>query len=266
MQINNLYTTQPGSFQRQARVLYALMLRDMRTRFFGNGLGYIVSVAWPLSHIIILLAIFTASGRTAPYGDSLILFFSTGLIPFMTFSYMSRFIMLSLVLNKPLLSFPVVHILDILVARAILEILSACVVTISICSLMWFMGVDFMPRDVPQASFALGASILLGLGLGISNAIIALALPMWVTGYTLLIIAFWASSGIVFIPDTLPETIRYFLSFHPVLQTVEWMRSAYYDGYGATILDRNYVLGWGFGSVFVGLALERIIRAKLTEG
>jgi capsular polysaccharide transport system permease protein len=31
--------------RRQRRVLYALMLRNIRTRFFGNGLGYLVAIA-----------------------------------------------------------------------------------------------------------------------------------------------------------------------------------------------------------------------------
>jgi capsular polysaccharide transport system permease protein len=43
----------------QGRVLYALMLRDVRTKFFGNGLGFIaLSIFWPLVHILILLLIY----------------------------------------------------------------------------------------------------------------------------------------------------------------------------------------------------------------
>ncbi len=43
------------ALNRQGRVIYALMLRDVRTRFFGNGLGFLgLSVIWPLVHIVIL--------------------------------------------------------------------------------------------------------------------------------------------------------------------------------------------------------------------
>ena len=41
--------------RRQRRVLFALMLRNIRTKFFGNGLGSLVAVAWPLSHITLSL-------------------------------------------------------------------------------------------------------------------------------------------------------------------------------------------------------------------
>jgi capsular polysaccharide transport system permease protein len=69
--------------------------------FFGNGLGFLAfSVGWPLVHMLVLIVIYTVTGRAAPYGDSLVLFFATGLVPMMTFMYMSRWIMIGLVLNR----------------------------------------------------------------------------------------------------------------------------------------------------------------------
>jgi capsular polysaccharide transport system permease protein len=56
--------------QAQGRILVAIMLRDVRTRFFGSALGFLIAIGWPLSHIFILLVINTAVGKAAPYGDS----------------------------------------------------------------------------------------------------------------------------------------------------------------------------------------------------
>jgi capsular polysaccharide transport system permease protein len=251
----------------QGRVIHALMLRDVKSRLFGNGLGFIFfSVGWPLVHILVLLGTYSLMGRAAPYGESLALFFAVGLVPFMTFNYMSRWIMLSLIMNKPLLSFPIVKVTDILIARAFLEMLGSCMMTASLCAIFWFLGIDFMPRDVVQASFALGASLMLGFGMGMINAIIAMAFYSWVTGYALLTIIFYISSGILFVPDALPEVARYPLSFNPVLQAVEWMRSAYYEGYGSLVLDKVYLLTWGICTIFGGIALERLIRGRLLGG
>ncbi|HEY8006675.1 MAG TPA: ABC transporter permease [Methylocella sp.] len=251
----------------QGQVIYALMLRDVKTRYFGNGLGFLFSsVAWPLVHVLVLLTVYTSLGRTAPFGNSTILFFATGLVPFMTFSYMSRWIMIGLVLNRPLIVFPVVKITDVLIARAFLEILGACMMTASLFLILWFCEVDFMPRDIAQASFAFGASVLLGLGMGIINAIIATAFVGWMTGYALIIISLYISSGVMFVPDSLPEVARYYLSFNPVLQAIEWMRSAYYDGYGSLVLDKTYLMAWAACTIFSGFALERLIRGRLLGG
>jgi len=47
--------------------------------------------------------------------------------------------------------------------------------------------------------------------MGIINAIIAMAFCGWITGYALVIIVFYISPGVMFVPDALPEEacIRY---------------------------------------------------------
>jgi capsular polysaccharide transport system permease protein len=137
---------------------------------------------------------------------------------------------------------------------------------ISLLVILWFGGIDFVPRDVVQAGFAFAAAILLGAGMGMINAILAMAFPPWFTGYILLIIILYAASGVIFVPDALPEVARYYLSFNPVLHLVEWMRSAYYPAYGALVLDKTYLLAWALCLTFGGLALERLIRGRVLGG
>jgi capsular polysaccharide transport system permease protein len=249
----------------QGRILLALMLRDMKTRFFGNEFGFLLAVAWPLSHILILLLINAGLGRAAPYGDSPALWFATGIIPFMAFNYMARFIMMGVALNRQLLSLPVVKVTDILFARALVEALNAGLVILIVFVIFWALGIDFMPVDIVQASLALLAMMLLGLGLGVVNAIIAAAFPFWITGFALCTILAWLSSGILFVPDALPEAARMPLSYLPWLQGVEWMRSAYYEGYGGDILDKTYLVSFGVVSLFLGLVTERLVRGKLMQ-
>ena len=241
------------------------MLRDIKTRFFGNEFGFLIIMAWPISHILILLAINTSLGRVAPYGDSPALWFATGIIPFMAFSYMSRFIMTGIIMNRPLLVFPAVKITDILFARAIVEILNAGCVVLIIMAIFYFQDIEFVPLDVVQASCALAAAMLLGLGFGVISAVIAVAMHGWMIGQNLLMIILWMASGVLFVPDALPEIARVPLSYNPVLHVVEWMRSAYYEGYGANILSRTYVLTWGATMLFLGLVLERLVRGRLLQ-
>ncbi len=247
----------------QGRLLLALMLRDIKTRFGGSEWGFLLAIGWPLSHVLVLILLNGALGRTAPYGDSAALWYATGVIPFMCFSYMSRFIMMGIALNKPLLSFPAVKVTDILFARAIVEVLSASLVILILFGFFWSAGIDFMPLDIVQASLALLAMMLLGVGMGMINAIIAAAVPFWITGYALLMVIMWFASGVVFVPDSLPLSAQEILSYFPPLQGVEWMRSAYYEGYGAAILDKGYVVSFAVCTAFAGLAVERIARGRL---
>lgn len=249
--------------KRQRRVIFAVMLRNIRTRFFGNGLGYLLGIGWPLTHILIIVGIFYFSGRVAPYGDSTVLFVATGVVPFLIFGYLARFTMLSVMHARPLLVFPEVKILDVLLGTALLEALAAFCVTIMLVILAWFSGIDVMPIDIVQLACATGTAVLLGLGFGLFNSVIALAYPPWFTGYILVHQLLWFSAGIFFVPDALPGTIRDALSYQPVLQVVEWTRAAYYEGYGGLVLSRGYVVAFGVASVFFGLVLERAMRGHI---
>ena len=151
----------------QWRIIVAIMLRDIKTRFGGSELGFLLAIAWPLTHILALVVMNSVLNRMAPYGESGAVWFATGIIPFMAFSYMSRFICMGIVANRNLLTFPVVKVTDVLFARATVEILSAGLVILILFIIFWSMDIDFMPRDVVQASLALLAMMFLGLGFGI---------------------------------------------------------------------------------------------------
>jgi capsular polysaccharide transport system permease protein len=252
-----------GLLKAQANVLHALMMRDIRTRMFGSALGFIIVIAWPISHVLLLVLVNTGLGRVAPFGDSMALWCATGLVPFMSFSYMSRFMMFGVVLNKPLLFFPAISVTDILIARAIVEMLSAFVVIVILLAIFAGLGIDFHPIDVVQACYAMLAAMLLGLGAGILYGIVSGFSPSWLTAFTLVNIFLWMTSGILFVPDSLPESVRNVLFYHPVLHTIEWMRTAYYEGYSSSLLAKWYPLTVGVSLVFVGLAVERFFRGRL---
>ncbi len=249
-----------------ARVIWAVILRDIRTRFFNHALGYLLAISWPMAHILILLVFYAFLGRVAPYGRSIEVFFGTALVPFMTWNYMSRFIMLSLVMNRALLAFPAVKILDVVAGRAVLELLASLCMLALLVALALAAGIDPMPADLLEAAYAMGAALALGLGCGLLSAVVAMLMHGWVTIYTLIVIACYIFSGILFVPTALPAEIAEALAWIPTLHLVEWMRVAYYDGYPETLLDRQYVLGWAVATLLLGLALERALRGRLLGG
>lgn len=141
-------------------VMSAVVLRDMRSRFFNHGLGFLLVSLWPLAHMIILLGIFTVMGRKAPYGESLNVFFATGLIPTLAFMYVSRFMSLSLTINRPMLSFPVVKVVDIMLARAFLEVVAASLTLFFMFMILLALGDNPLPANVFEAVYAYLSVIL----------------------------------------------------------------------------------------------------------
>ena len=76
----------------------------------------------------------------------------------------------------------------------------------------------------------------------------------------LFIILMYISSGIVFLPTQMPEQIRYYLSFNPLLSCVEWMRSAYFPDYPTSMIDKTYVIEFSLVTLPIGIVLERLLR------
>jgi capsular polysaccharide transport system permease protein len=255
-----------GAALREKRnVMTAVVLRDIRSRYFNHGLGFLLVAIWPLAHMLILLAVYGLLGRQAPYGDSLRVFFATGLIPTLAFMYVSRWMSLSLILNRPMLAFPVVTVIDIMAARAFLEITAAVLTLIFLFAILLFLGDNPYPADPYQAAYAYLASLLLALGFGSVAGVLVMFMPVFATVYALTMILFYLLSGTLFVPSALPEPIAYALSWNPVFQTVEWMRSAYYLGYSGKYLDKAYTLGFGMSSLCLGLLMERIFRRRMLE-
>lgn len=236
------------------------MLRDVKTRFGGKAANYLVSILWPLSHIGVLMIIYTFVGRAPPIGDSAALFFATGLLPFMIFQYSSRLMMQAYQMNAPLLNFPIVTFLDIVLARAVLEVITGFSIIVVLASVLYGLGVDIVPRHPVEAAAALLASLFLAVGIGIVNCVITKFVKLWFFGYILLMIVMYITSGILFMVESLPKGYQEILVWNPGVQIVEWFRSAYYEGYGVTTLDRSYVLIIALVALAIGLTAERATR------
>jgi len=250
---------------RKQNVMAAVILRDMRTRFFNHGLGFIVVPLWPLVHMGVLILMHTASGGKPPYGESTAVFYATGLVPTLTFMYVSRFMGYSLVMNKAMLAFPEVQVFDVMMGRAFLEIIAACIMLFLIVAILWALGENPFPFDLERAVCCYLATILLAVGCGALIGVASMFMPVIVTAYALIIILLYISSGTMFVASNLPDPLAHALAYNPLLVCVEWMRTAFYETYSDKLVSPEYVLAWGVGTLFAGLLVERVFRRQLLE-
>ncbi|MDR6816452.1 capsular polysaccharide transport system permease protein [Neorhizobium sp. 2083] len=247
-------------------VMHAVILRDIRSRFFNHGLGFLIVPLFPLGHVIMLLVVYHIFNRQAVFGDDLQLFFATGLVPALAFSYVSRFMSISLVANKGMMAFPIVRLLDIILARAFLE---AVAINMSVFVLFFSLlaaGSDSIPNDVAQAVQAFSVTLVLALGFGIIASVITAIFPMFAMIYGFSMVGFYLTSGAPIYLHVFPEQLVRLCAWNPVFHSVEWMRSSYYLGYPDQYLDKEYLVGFAFGSLAIGLVLERSLRAQILAG
>jgi capsular polysaccharide transport system permease protein len=105
----------------QLDVIVALILRETRTRFGRNRLGYLWALVEPIVVTFTFYAVLLVAGRATPPGMGMFGFIATGVLPYTLFSNTVTRVSDAVSSNKALLYYPQVRPLDLVIARALLE-------------------------------------------------------------------------------------------------------------------------------------------------
>jgi capsular polysaccharide transport system permease protein len=139
----------------QSRVVGALTVREIYTRFGRESLGFAWIVAEPLVFAIPVLFVWRAVRDPNEHGLALMPFLWSGYLPLLLFRHLGGRILFFIRANVPLLYHQRVKIFDIFVARALLEIFS------NLTALVVSFGVFYAIGSGERA--ARFADVLLGL-------------------------------------------------------------------------------------------------------
>lgn len=248
----------------QFRVIGAIILRDMRTRFGRTHLGYLIAILWQLSHATFMLIGHGIVNKIAPIGGDPVVFVATGIMPYIICLYPSRQITFSVDQNRPLLLFPAIRVSDIIFARAALEMLTSFVVVMLFIAIITiFLGIDITPARPAEAITGIIAAMYFGLAMGVVNTLIIAITKFWNIVQIIMFIFMYMTCGALFFPGTLSEDYQFYIWINPLMHLVEWLRSAYYEDQGSDILSKEYVLIFSTYLMFCGLLGERFIRGKI---
>jgi len=250
-------------FQIQLTVIHALILRETRTRFGLNRLGYFWALFEPVSVILTLFAAFSLSGHSAPVGMGLIDFIATGLLTYQLVIDTAERGAEAINGNRSMLFYPQVHRLDLVWARTLLEGVTLVVVAAIILGVeaIFVGGTEIDDPLGVLTALALGS--LLGTGLGLVYCMSAVLTTVVDRMRGVLSRPLFWISGIFFTADMIPHEVQAFAQWNPVLHVIELLRDAYYPSYTSKIASDEYVFGWGIGLLALGLVLERLVRRKI---
>jgi capsular polysaccharide transport system permease protein len=248
----------------QGRVVHALMLREIKSRFGRQKLGYIWAFLQPCAFIALFAFVFAAFRMTAPSGMPLVLFMITGFGPFFLFRNTMNETVMAIDANRVLLAFPQVKLIDLVLARALLEMATLTIVFFLILAAAYLLGHSVDIENPLRMLFALACFALTGFGLGAIFAAIAplfRSTPQMVrmfAGRPLLFI-----SGVFFTADMVPGAYREYALLNPLLHMMEWMRSAFFVQFESPHMSLDYAIGTALFTVFFGLLLLRGLNKRI---
>ncbi len=247
----------------ESDVIRALILRETRTRFGKNRLGYLWAFLEPVVMILTFWGLFNIVGRQAPYGMDLFTFIGTGVVPYFLFTNSANRVADSINGNQALLYYPHVQPLDLVIARLLLEAATYAFVFIALMSAhaLWQCEFEIDSTLMVIEGFLLAS--LLGGTVGLVFMTLAQFSPVVDRARgPILRPLFWVS-GIFFTAESMPGSTRDTILINPVLHAVELVRGGFFVGYSANHADPSYVLFWCLVLGLIGLLLERVVRRRI---
>lgn len=249
------------------RVVMALILREMATTYGRKPGGYLWTVLEPVAGIAFLSFIFTSIGFRSPsLGTHFAMFYATGLLPFYMFNTVSQKLTQALNYSRGLLAYPRVTIVDVLVARFVLAVVTQVVVALLVLSglrLMLDTGTQLLLEPI-VLGFTMAASI--AAGIGVVNCFLVRKYPLWGTAWGVLTRPLVLGSGILITLEKIPQEYWHWFLWNPIVHTVAEVRSGFYHGYEPTYVSPAYVFAVSLALVTTGfLFLWRYHRDVLED-
>lgn len=255
-----------SSWEIQRQVVFALFVREMKTRFGGYWLGAFWLLLEPVAHVAMLLAIRVVLRDMSPIGVQIDLpvWMVVGLMPFLMFRKIWTRVMSAAASNGALFAYRQVKPFDAMVARALLEaMLSMTVLIILLLGLGW-LGYTFIPRNTIEYLYIVLMMGLLGTGLGLISAYSLTYFSQTPLFVAMLGMPLYFMSGVIIPIQRLDPFIMQYLLFNPILHLLELARDAFFPRYAmATGVNLEYPAAWAILTNAIGLVLYRIRREQM---
>lgn len=245
------------------RVVVALMLREMSTRYGRTPGGYLWAVAEPLGMIIVLGLAFELIAPAPALGTSFFMFKATGFMVLQVFTVLGGQVGNALTFSKPLLRYPRVTWVDAIAARFLLNCLVVVIVTILILTGIIIFDSLTIVIDWTPILLAMGGAALLGLGLGCLNCFLFMRFPVWNQLWRILTQPLFLISGVIFLYEDMPPMAQDLIWYNPLIHLTGLMRDGFYPLYRPTYISLTYVGFWAMVPMALGLLLLRRYHREL---
>lgn len=246
------------------RIVAALLIREMSTRFGSKPGGYIWALVDPAAHVMLLTMLFQVVAHVPALGTSFPLFFATGYIGFQFYQAAVNYVSGALSANRALLNYPSVAPIDTVMARLILQIGTTAFVGVLVIGAISHTLSSPIAYNWAAILEAIFAAALLALGAALANTVLFLRWPFYESIYGIVTRPLMLLSGVFFLPDSIPQPYQDVLLLNPVVHVVILFRKGFYPEYRAEALSIDYLYGFVFLSLLLGTTLftlsSRVLR------
>ena len=251
------------SWQIQRRVIHALVMREMLTRFGRSNIGFLWMFVEPMMFTIGVTTLWTFF--KAQHGSNLpiAVFALTGYSAVLLWRNMPGRTINAIHPNKNLMYHRNVRVIDIFVSRILLEAAGATM-SFAILSII-FIHIEWIspPEDILKVIvgwlllFWFAASVAIFLGVLSERS--HLVDKFWHPASYLL----FPLSGAAFLVEALPTQMQQIVLYLPIVHCIEYVREGYFGSYFHPVHDLGYVIEFNTVMTLFSLAQIRSFTKKV---
>lgn len=252
-----------NSLRIQNRVIGALLLREVITRYGRHNIGFFWLFLEPMLFTLGVTALWTIVKLTHGNNLSITAFAVTGYSSILLWRNCSNRVVKAIEANHSLMYHRNVRVLDVLSARLILEILAATGSMIILTLTFSFFGLMTLPLDVLTATMGwfllIWFAIALSLAVGAASELSEMIDRVWHI-FTYLL---FPLSGAGFMVEWLPQAAQKFVLWVPMVHATEMIRHGFFGDNIKTHEDPVYLATFNIVLTLIALSLVRISSRKV---
>ena len=253
------------SWQIEKAVVFALILRELKTRFGNRLVGLFWVLFEPVANIgSVLVLRVVVRERYAGVQIEPAVYLVVAMLPFFVFRNIWFRMMAAVDANAGLFGYRQVKPADAMASRAIMETTMYAMIFLAFMLIFAWMDYRYAPANPIEYLGVVGLFVLWGVGLGLVSAIGTRKLPALGTFLQLTSFPLYITSGVLIPVTSFPPTVIPILLWNPLLHMVELSRWAFFPTYHTLMgVNLEYPLMWGLVVLFLGVSLFFVNRQRL---
>jgi len=252
-----------AGFRTQGRVIGALILRELNTRFGRENIGFLWMMAEPLLFAMLVGLLWRAVKGPFEFGFDIIAFTVSGYIPMVLFRTTVSRAVSSLTANGGLLYHRQIKLMDFVISRFLVEFLGHLMAYFFIALVLIALGFFPVPFDVLYLLLGWAYYSLFTFSIALIVAPlseISEAIEKFIPVTTYIMVPF--SGAFYFVSSLSPEVAKAVL-YSPPVHGMEMMRLGIFGPQTNAQFDFVYPVAFCFPCIAVGLILCKHVRRTM---
>jgi ABC-type polysaccharide/polyol phosphate export permease len=247
----------------QRRVIFALLMREVLTRFGRHNIGFLWLFVEPMIFTLGVTALWTATQSVHGSNLPIVPFAVTGYSSVLLWRNMPSRCIGALDPNRSLLHHRNVKLFDVYAARLLLEVGGATISFVVLILFFWGIGWMKAPEDILKIAFAWVLLIWFGFALAIFLGALSEEFEIIDRLWHPVTYLFFPLSGAGYIVDALPQSAQSAALYLPMVSGIELLREGYFGSEIKAHYDIGYMATFTLVLSFVGILQLRKVTKRI---